>query len=526
MLKEFNELGETQRTLIVRHLELFLDGPIEDQMWHHALTRAKLEQMAKGRADRVWKFFEPAPAEPRVRPPQPVDVPFAVWAQAVAATVVFVIATLHIGYLLAQAGQVIELLTYLLSVIGGYFGARNGAEWRFRTVHRHAKDMEYGTLQHRSSAPAGGFASKVDERFGYYFAKYVPHGANRDIWLARTAGIRNSLRNEIVDAYRETRTGSEEIHWLIRHRVQDVRDQWRKGTLWNYREELATPLVTKAATIFGVVALMAGGIWAASGAVQAVPLSAVRSMALVLASGWIAARAWLHITLERRRYTTDEREADQRLEKSWEAFGKWKEKLADKPDDLEISAWLDCDRKVLLDEALQHYKLTMSNVVAHAFIEAPASSAKRARVRGGPWRYKKYQLLVFLLTEDGVRQLTVTLDFERGTFHDRQRTNYRFEAVAAVRVNQADNDERTFDLALIDGQKISVQVTGPGMEELQQDEQPGTVSEVTLDASGIHHTLHVLEGVAAEGKEWISRERGRGEERAGKFAAVMKNSES
>ncbi|WP_189241080.1 hypothetical protein [Planomonospora parontospora] len=202
LLKEFNELGDTQRTLIVRHLDSFLDGPIEDQMWHHALTRAKLEQTARDRADRVWKFFEPISAKPRVRPPQPVDVPFAVWAQAVAATVVFVIATLHIGYLLAQAGRVVELLAYLLSVIGGYFGARNGAEWRFRTVRRHAKDMEYGTLQRRSSAPAGGFASKVDERFGYYFAKYVPHGVGRDIWLARTAGIRNSLRNEIVDAYR------------------------------------------------------------------------------------------------------------------------------------------------------------------------------------------------------------------------------------------------------------------------------------------------------------------------------------
>jgi hypothetical protein len=49
------------------------------------------------------------------------------------------------------------------------------------------------------------------------------------------------------------------------------------------------------------------------------------------------------------------------------------------------------------------------------------------------------------------------------------------------------------------------------MEELQQGENPGVVSEVTLDAAGLHHTLHVLEGIAAEGKEWIKHERRRTE---------------
>ncbi|MER5318460.1 hypothetical protein [Streptosporangium roseum] len=144
----------------------------------------------------------------------------------------------------------------------------------------------------------------------------------------------------------------------------------------------------------------------------------------------------------------------------------------------------------------------MSNVIAYAFIEAPASSA-RARVRGGPWRYKKYQLLLFLLTADGIRQLTATLDVERGSLHIRQRANYRFEVVAAVRVSQADDGGRAFELTLVSGEDVRLRVLEPGMEELQQGEIPGAVSEATLDASGIHHTLHVLEGIAAEGKEWI-----------------------
>jgi hypothetical protein len=307
----------------------------------------------------------------------------------------------------------------------------------------------------------------------------------------------------------------------MRYQVGDVRRRWQDGTLWNYRKELAAPLPMKAVTVLGLGTLAGGGIWAACGAVLASPLIAARSTVLVLAGGWIAARAWLRIFLERRRFAADKTESEQAWVDSKAAYDRWREKLDDKPEDPEMAAWLDCDRKVLLNEALQHYRLTMSNVIAHAFIEAPAASTIRARVRSGPWRYVKYQLLVFLLTTDGVRQLTVELDFERGSFHDRQRTNYRFDAVAAVRVSQADNDERTFELALVNGQEIRVQVTGPGMEELQQGENPGAVSEVTLDAAGLHHTLHVLEGIAAEGKEWITQEYRRGEARTRNLAVAM-----
>lgn len=522
LLKEFDELADTQRTMILRHLELFLDGPLEDQMWHRALMRSKLEQMADERMNRVWKFFQPDPAAPRIREPWPAMIPVTTWVQAVTATAVFVMATTHIGYLLVQGGRISALFAYLLSITGGYFGARNGVEWHFRVVRRRAKDKEYETpQQRRTSAPLGGFARKVDQRFDHYFARYVPHGVDRDVWLAATAGIRRSMREEIVEVYRETRVGVEKISWLIRYRISDVGRRWQDGTLWNYRKELATPLPARAVTVLGLSALAGGGIWAAGGAVLADPLSGARSTVLVLAGGWIAVRAWQRIILERRRFAADTTESEQAREESEAAFDRWRAKLADKPEDQEMAAWLDYDRKVLLNEALQHYRLTMSNVIAHAFIEAPAASTKRARVRGGPWRYMKYQLLVFLLTADGVRQLTVRLDFEKGTFHDQQRTNYRFEVVAAVRVSQSDNDERTFELALVNGQEISVQVIGPGMEELQQGENPGAVSEVTLDAAGLHHTLHVLEGIAAEGKEWITHEYRRGEARTRNLAAAM-----
>ncbi len=508
LLKELDALGDPQRAMILRHLEQFLDGPIAEQMWHRTLSQAKHERMAGDRANRIWKFFEPTPSKPRARAVRRPDTPLGVYVRIVMATAVFVVATIHIGYVLVQGGRVFALLVCLASAVGGYYGAREGLEWRFRVVRRRTKDTEYGPPSaRRTNAQPEGFAKRVDQRFDYYFAVYVPHGVEREVWLAKTAGIRRSLRDELVEIYREQRVGVEKINWLIRHRVDDVRRRWREGVLWSYREELATPLSAKAGAVLGLAALAGGGAWAVSDAVLVAPLRASGSTVLVLVSGWIGARALLGVLLERWRFAADERESRRTLDGDWEAFGRWRTKLADKPKDQEMAVWLDSDRKVLLDNALKHYRLVMSNVVAHAFIEAPAPSTRRARVKDGPWRYRKYRLLTFLLTADGVRQLTVDLDFDEGAFRVRERSNYRFDAVAAVRVGQGDNDERTFELALVDGQKISVQVMSPGTEMLQEGENPGTVSEMTLDASGLHHTLHVLEGIAAEGKEWIGHER-------------------
>ncbi|GAA2449074.1 hypothetical protein GCM10010191_78180 [Actinomadura vinacea] len=510
LLKDFDGLDETQRAMILRHLELFLDGPLEDQMWHRALRSARENQMAGDRAHRVWKFFEPKPARPRAREPRPPDIPAGTWVQAVAATVVLAAAVLHIGYLLARELQVFALFMHLVSVVGGYYAARDGLEWRFRTERRRAKDEEHGPPPKRTArAPSGGFANRVDQRFDHYFAKYVPRHTSRSTWLAETAGIRKSLRDEIVEVYRERRIGVEKIDWLIRYRVGEVRKRWENDTLWNYREELATPLTTKVGTLLGLAILVLGATRTMESAAQVAPSSAARSTTFAIAAGVLASLAWLRIILERRRHNADETESARTLKDCQAAFERWQEKLADKPSDPEMAVWLNRDRKVLLDQALRHYGLTMSHMIAHAFIEAPASRARRARVLNGPWRYTRYQLLLFLLTTDGVRQLSVELDFEQGTFQGWNRTNYRYEAVAAVRVHQADDDERKFELALVNGEQIQVDVITPGMEELQIDETPGVVSEVTLDASGLHHTLHVMEGIAAEGKQWIVQERHR-----------------
>jgi hypothetical protein len=162
---------------------------------------------------------------------------------------------------------------------------------------------------------------------------------------------------------------------------------------------------------------------------------------------------------------------------------------------------------------MRRYRLTASQVIAHAFIEAPGQSAKRARIHRGPWRYSRYQMLLFLLTDDGVRQVNVDLDFEKATSQPTQRLTYRFDTVASVRIDGAPAQRQTFELTLFNGPPVQVRVTEPGGLDEAGGEDAWTFSRVALDASGLPRTLEVLEGVAAEGKEWIKRRHGRAAER-------------
>lgn len=150
--------------------------------------------------------------------------------------------------------------------------------------------------------------------------------------------------------------------------------------------------------------------------------------------------------------------------------------------------------------AIQEYRLKWSDIQAYASLEARGPGRRKARVKNGPWRYSQYRLLVFLLTSDGVRQLMTDLDFTKAEFLDWQRTNYRYDAVAAVQVSVRDDEASEFHLHLVNGTDIEVPVTENGRPGA--DEDPRVLADAAQDATGIRHTLFVLEGVAAEGRRW------------------------
>lgn len=521
IVKELDELRPRQRNKILDHLGVLLEGPVEDEMWRRTVERARQEQMAGDRANRIWMFFHPEPAGPRVRNVQPISLSARDSILAVLGAIIFVIAVGNIGWLVLPLGQLLPALAYLTAVAGIAAIMVGGTDRHFRRERLRMKEAQFLPPRQRQSAPPGGFARDVDRLFDRYFGRYVPRGTDRSYWLEQTTGIRRHLRDELVELYREQRINAERIAWLVRHLVAEVRRRWENNTLTAHRVDLRVPLRTTALYWSGLAAVVLAAFWVVPAAVRTAPADGTGWSLLAIASGVAGAKAWFRGIAEQRRVKADQAELDQEYARRYAAFQRWKQRLSRKPSDAEMAAWLECDRKILVDETMRHYRLRASQVISHAFIEAPATSYKRGRVRRGPWRYSRYRLLLFLLTDDGVRQVDIDLDFQNASASRTQRLNYRFDAVAAVRIQGVTGQRQTFELTLVNGEPISVPVTDSSAET-PSGEDPRTLSQVTLDASGLVHTLNVLEGIAAEGKAWIRHQRRRADERLVEVAATVR----
>jgi hypothetical protein len=526
VLKELDDLGHAERDQILRHLELFLRGPLEDEMWRRATDRVRDRQFENDRMQRAWKFFQAVPARPRVRRPKTVTVSKIDSALTIVGMGLGVLSVGYLGRLLLTDHNLTTLIVFAATLAVGGLCVAAGLEWRFRLERLHAakehnRRRDERRIGHRAE---DGFTSKVDWYFQRYTGRYAPKEAERrKRYRAETAAIRRELRDEIVDVYREERVTAEEVAWLIRHRIRTVHADWRAGRLKRLHEQWKVSLATKAIFIVGLAVTAAGAVWTLVGAITAEALPGLAGTLVLLLGGVTGLSGWCRGHLERRGFASDWVAGDRRLVEDERALKAWQDRLADAPKDPEMATWLDFDRKLLLDAAMNNYKLLPSNVIAHAVIEAPPREGvyRSARVTNGPWRYSRYQLLVFLLTADGIREVTVELDFLAGKFHHWRRANYRFDAVAAVRVREGDNGDRTFELALVNGQSINVGVAGSSDKDLQPKDNSKILMEAALDATGLRSTLYVLEGVAAEGKEWVRLEQDRQDSRLQNLSDVV-----
>ncbi len=210
-----------------------------------------------------------------------------------------------------------------------------------------------------------------------------------------------------------------------------------------------------------------------------------------------------------------------------------------------MARWLDHDKAHVKQLAMRKYNLTNRDVLAHAILTEAKAPCIRARVIGGPPRYSKYVIRVFLLTEGGVRQFAVDLDFGTGAIGNEQRAAFHYGALASAsvvelgvrlddrhqpggaaeetppaksRVNGKAGDAlvlgRMFQLALMNNQLITVRVENfdAGLiDRIKEDHRH--LLELALDVAGINGALRILESVAAEGRDWIERERHRRDRR-------------
>lgn len=502
-LKQLRELPAEQRDKVLRHLDLVLTGGAKESLWAETREMAERLRTSGRRLDRVWAYFEPDPIGPRAKPP--VD-DLTVSGDRVRTTAWSVLVVLAAGYLGAVAIREMPVAVIACLVVGASarVGARNWAEWRYRSERFAAKEREFLGRARAERGGEPGFASRVSSDFEHYFSRYLPLGMDHERWRVITSGVRAGLRDEVVEIYRESNAGAERVRWLVRHLASDVRTRWQRGTLFEHRTTCRIAPATKAWCVIsfavGAVALL--GL--AFVAVKADPWFSAPALLAAVAGGRTAALCWYWTFSEKRRAAEDREDYEQRLRSRRTAYERWKEKLdSARPSEGEMENWLTHDKIVLLDEALRHYGLAWRDIITHAFLSSPAKSYKRARVKHGPWRYSKYDVRLFLITQDGVREVSTELDFEHAVLGGQERTNFRFDAVSSVHVVQSGAADCKLELTLFNGPSRTIRVVDAELRGAGDAEDEENPSETSLDSAGFAHTLHILEGIAAEGKNWI-----------------------
>jgi hypothetical protein len=506
LVRQFDSLGKRQRDMFRPHLELFLTGPLMDEMWRRKLRFSHSGQYTDGRTGRAWMYFQPVPAQVSLPSPPPESVTAVHRLGMCACMVLFAAAVGYLGWELLWHSAFLGLLSCAAALAGGVIAAAADLESRFLTGRRVQKDKQFKVPPQSAPRPLGNeLPDRVDKLFNRYFGKYEPDTAERQRWEAAAAGHRKFYRDEIIIICRGRGIPANEVAWLIRYEVRELKQHWRNETLHEYRWVLRPRPRTTAARGIGLAVLLLGGIWAAA-ALRAYPLGGVAALLSALGAWW----CWLRVNLERRRHAAESEEHAQRQALVDEEFRQWSGRLEARPKDADMVAWLGCDQTVLLGRALDHFHLPLSQVIAHAFIEQPGVAVKRARIEGGPWRYAGYRLQVFLLAQDGVRQIRANLNFITGTLSVRERKSYRYDSIVSMRFLQ-ETRRQTFELRLTDGDLITVRVrdADPGEAQQDQDAVPAEAEEAeaedsaAADASSMTDLLNMLERAVGENRKWF-----------------------
>ena len=472
-----DDLDEGMRAAILRHLDRVLRGPVKDRIWPRSVEQARADRTADRRADRVGKFFEPDPAGPRAGPLRPPEVDAGQLTLAMLTSLIVVGAGCLLGWLAFRRGDSTALIAIMIGLAAAFVALANGAECRFRDERRRAEERERKSWRFPGDdPPAAGFTGEVDRMYRQYIARTVTGEAERIAWMREAYVPMCRWRDELIEAYRGTRVTAAEVRWLIRFQLRELERRWRKGEFSGVPERRSVKVAGVAGVVVAVICMLVAGRQDLGAAVT------------IILAGWAATGPVLRIAAENKRVAVEAEDRRERWNAAWFEYQRCRHHLDDRPSDGEMARWLDCDRRLLLCQALEACGLGWSDVSAYACMEARAGRGSRARVVNGPWRYSRYRLMVFLLTADGIRQVTAELDVAGASFEDWRLTGYGYDEVVAARVARRGDGTRELRLILRDSTEVELGLIEAGWA--------GVVDDGALDVTGLRSTLFVLEGAA------------------------------
>jgi hypothetical protein len=515
--KQILALPAEIRDKTLRHLDKVLSTATKDQLWAGTRKKAEADRYSAGRQGRVWAYFHPEPAHPRVRRAEPQKVARRDRYRVATGTILCVLAAAYLGWLTFTSAVPVAMVAYVLALTAAGVSARDAFEWRYRADRIKQEEARRSGGSAAARSEGQGFAARVTRSFEHYFTKYRPQGAHPDRWLSETAGLRAQLRDEIVEIYRERDVSFGSVVWLIRYHAIDVQKQWSTGALDDYKSRHQVTDKIKLRCVLGLTILVLTLAAVVQGAMLGQPPGiVVVATALFVANGLFAAKEWYRIISGRRNHLDDVAEIQRRKEGRENEYLRWKHKLdTTRPSEDEMETWLRSDTTILIAEALEHYRISWRDVISYAVLRVPAPNASSAQVPRGPLRYDRYSLRLFLITEDGVREVSKVLNFRTAQFNAEERNSFRFEAVSSVNVVKGTDGKQNLRLTLTNGPaRYFGGATGPdlgsGEDELRYSRQAeldpnDTDSSGRLDTTGFEAILRILEGIAADGKNWFAR---------------------
>jgi hypothetical protein len=549
--ERYEALSESRRTEMGRHLSLLFSGGLQNRLDEERRQQIAQHRMGGDRLHRVPTFFEPDPAEPRRRTPTPPHVGPRHWIATVAGALA-VVAGLVLLFRRSWSSAPVATTLLGLVLAAGCLGLVAVAPRLLDRRVLHARREEHVWFD----VAVGPDQVEVQptmlhELIRARIHEVVPGDLDDDgearFWDAvgpELALLSDALHTEYPSTGDDA-VAPQELDWLIRWHVRRLVWLWDSGDLgppesaWTStprREQVL--LATSTGMVVAACGLMLVTIarWSlpALGVVLGGPaLLALGAACLVFGSA---------TGTERRRYRQEVSESRQLLAAERSAWEAEVARLANRPSDLEMAEWLDYDKDHIRLSAMKDWGLRNGNVIAHVVLTEPHPESASGRVAGGPRRYERYIVRLFLLTDNGVRTLDVHVDFATGAENKQQRRAFRYDAIASARIEEPTvrrhgrrqaatpdgggprNGNRTIrrqalHLTLVNGEEFDINAD---YEQLLADEDRRDNEKLLLlemETSGAVSTLRTLEAVAGEGREWISRE----QERKRRTASTYQN---
>jgi hypothetical protein len=548
VLDLFAQLPQQRKEEITRHLDMIIGGAVQDQLDHVNAADVEHARMSGYRSVRAWKFFQPVPAQPRLA------TPYFSRPAAGGAWFMVIVGTLGVALWFLWDTSLLDIAETVLLLAACALTAWFGGHLRAARLRRDRLEFELGNCDKPEGCDEQTlylgsplFRRRIDGMIKRRLGREQPvDWQEQQAWQADLGRGAYTLFNRLIRTYgrpllpndrpdtpvvqRESEVYALTLNWLIYAQIRNWSRQRANGTLFDYRAGTPAETRDKIVVALGVV-LAIVAVFGLHGAFGIGKIVAVAVVVILAVLGWVR-------LLGSRHAVADEL-ADCRTQLAWEQteYRKWQDKLADRPTDIEMARWLDFDKAHLKTEAMRHADLTNRDIVGHVVLTEGLPKARRARVSHGPPRYDAYRVLVFLLTENGVWEYRVDLNFSDGSVRNKETSSFRYESLVRVRVVEVGvrfAGERRHVMVISADNVASVTGPVPGillrkalwLSLANQDdiqlvlenfdglrgqtaEDNDALEQLALGSSGAAAAVRILQSVAGEGREWITKQRQR-----------------